>query len=265
MNSNDWITCTNAYLRSLKAAGRSSGTIYLHRRYLYRLRAIAPCPALVTRERLEIWLADKAWKPETRRSAQSVAKGFFSYLENCDVLVDNPAKRLAPVHVPDGIPRPASEDQVAEALKQSDYRTSLMIRFAAGCGLRACEIATVAGLDWNGEVLRIKGKGGRTRIIPVQDKALIRALEACHGWLFPGRIDGHLSAKWVQKLLSRAMPRGVTGHMLRHRFGTVAYRATHDLLAVGAVMGHVKTDTTKRYIQLDLKPLTLAVQSAQLT
>lgn len=264
MKSNDWITCTNAYLQSLKAAGRSHGTIYLHRRYLFRLREIAPCPALVTQERLELWLANKEWKAETRRSAQAVARGFFTYLESCEVLVKNPAKRLAPIHVPDGIPRPATEKQVKDALQGSDNRTALMVRFAAFCGLRACEIATISGRDWDGEVLRVTGKGKRVRIIPLQDSSLIHALENCESWLFPGRIDGHLSAKWVQKLLSRSMPAGVTGHMLRHRFGTVAYRATHDLLAVGAVMGHVKTDTTKRYIKLDLDPLTRAVQAAQI-
>lgn len=264
MNSNDWTTCINAYLLSLKASGRLSGTIGLHRHYLARLRTIAPCPALVTQDRLEEWLAGHDWKAETRRSAQAVAKGFFSYLENCEVLVKNPAKRLAPIHVPDGIPRPATEIQVKRALSEADHRTALMIKFAALCGLRSCEIATIAGRDWNGEVLRVMGKGGRVRVIPVQDSTLIYSLESCPGWLFPGRIDGHLSAKWVQKLLSRAMPRGVTGHMLRHRFGTVAYRETHDLLAVGAVMGHVKTDTTKRYIKLDLDPLTRAVQAAQI-
>lgn len=264
MIKNDWTTCINAYILSLKASGRSNGTIGLHRHYLARLRTIAPCPALVTQDRLEEWLANHDWKAETRRSAQAVAKGFFSYLENCDVLVKNPAKLLAPIHVPDGIPRPATETQVKHALSEADHRTALMIKFAALCGLRSCEIATIAGRDWNGEVLRIIGKGGRARIIPIQDSSLIHALERCDGWLFPGRIDGHLSAKWVQKLLSRAMPRGITGHMLRHRFGTVAYRQTHDLLAVGAVMGHARTDTTKRYIKLDLDPLTRAVQAAQI-
>nr|WP_252893411.1 site-specific integrase [Mobiluncus curtisii] len=119
-----------------------------------------------------------------------------------------------------------------------------MVRFAALCGLRACEICTLRGNAWDGELLRVKGKGGRVRVIPLQDSTLIYSLESCPGWLFPGRIDGHLSAQYTAKLLGSALPPGVTGHSLRHRFGTVAYRATHDLLAVGAVMGHVKTDTT---------------------
>lgn len=263
MSKNDWITCINAYLQSLKAAGRAKGTIYLHRRYLWRLRRIAPCPALVSQERLEAWLAENDWEPETRRSAQSVARGFFKYLYDTEVLKRNPAARLTPIRVPDGVPRPAPEKAVKDALAYSDARSNLMIRFAALCGLRACEIATIKGEDWNGELLRVTGKGSRVRAIPVLDASLVRELESCKGWLFPGRIDGHLSAKWVQKLLSRALPDGITGHQLRHRFGTVAYRNTHDLLAVGAVMGHAKTDTTKRYIQLDLNPLMRAVAAAQ--
>lgn len=264
MKSKTWDNCARAYLQNLQAAGRAKGTIRVHRYYLQIMRGIAPCPGLVSRERLEAWLAEHDWKPETRRSAQGVAHQFFNFLVEEGILKSSPAQFLRPVHVPDGVPRPATEKQVAGALCQADKRTELMVRLAAFCGLRACEIATVAGSDWDGEVLRISGKGGRVRIVPVQDSTLISELESCPGWLFPGRIDGHLSAQYTAKLLGGVLPKGVTGHALRHRFGTVAYRATHDLLAVGAVMGHVKTDTTKRYIKLDLDPLARAVQAAQI-
>ncbi|EFM46480.1 tyrosine-type recombinase/integrase [Mobiluncus mulieris] len=258
-----WPGATSAYLRHLKAAGRSPGTIRIHRYYMGLLAGIAPCPAHVTTERLEVWLSEHDWQPETRRSAQGVASTFFKYLVREEIVKKDPTLGLAPVHVPDGVPRPAPEAAVRHALANAPDRTALMVRFAAFCGLRACEIAKLRGSDWDGELLRVKGKGGRVRIIPVQDRTLIYHLEQCPGWLFPGRIDGHLSAQYTAKLLGEYLPAGVTGHALRHRFGTVAYRATHDLLAVGAVMGHAKTDTTKRYIQLDLDPLMRAVAAAQ--
>lgn len=264
MNSKTWENCASAYLQHLKAAGRAKGTIRIHRYYLQVMRGIAPCPGLVSRERLEAWLAEHDWKPETRRSAQGVAHQFFKFLVEDGILKDSPAEFLKPVHVPDGVPHPAPESAVRHALQNAPKRTALMVRFAALCGLRACEICTLRGNAWDGELLRVKGKGGRVRVIPLQDSTLIYSLESCPGWLFPGRIDGHLSAQYTAKLLGSVLPPGVTGHSLRHRFGTVAYRETHDLLAVGAVMGHVKTDTTKRYIKLDLDPLTRAVQAAQL-
>lgn len=259
-----WPGAISAYLKHLRAAGRSPGTLRIHRYYLGLLRTIAPCPALVSTERLDTWLSEHEWQPETRRSAQGVASTFFKYLLAEEILKKDPTLGLAPVHVPDGVPHPAPESAVSHALINAPDRTALMVRFAAFCGLRACEIAKLRGSDWDGELLRVKGKGGRVRVIPVQDKTLIHQLEQCTGWLFPGRIEGHLSAQYTAKLLGEYLPPGITGHALRHRFGTVAYRATHDLLAVGAVMGHAKTDTTKRYIQLDLDPLARAVQAAQI-
>ncbi|MST49507.1 tyrosine-type recombinase/integrase [Mobiluncus holmesii] len=263
MKSKTWPNMIHLYIQHLKAAGRASGTIRVHSYYLSVMREIAPVPTHVTRERLEAWLAEHDWKPETRRSAQGVASQFFKYMEDEGFIKSSPARALTPVIVPDGIPHPASESQVAIALREGDSRTRLMVRLAAFCGLRACEICKVRGDDWNGEVLKVIGKGGRERIIPVQDGALIQAFHACPSFLFPGRIEGHLSPAYTAKLLGKVLPDGVTGHALRHRFGTVAYRATHDLLSVGAVMGHVKTDTTKRYIKLDLDPLVAAVSAAQ--
>lgn len=226
---------------------------------------VAPYPGLVSRERLEAWLAEHDWKPETRRSAQGVAHQFFKFLVEDGILKDSPAKFLKLVHVPDGVPHPAAESAVRHALQNAPKRTALIVRFAVPCGLKGVRDLHFARKRLGWWTAESKGQRWKSSGYSVAGfHADLQPRELSRLAIFPGRIDGHLSAQYTAKLLDSVLPPGVTGHSLRHRFGTVAYRATHDLLAVGAVMGHVKTDTTKRYIKLDLDPLTRAVQAAQL-
>lgn len=261
-NLRTWPGLIQAYLQSLQAVGRSKGTIRLHRYYLQKIRGCAPCPALVTRESLEHTMAQPTWAPETRKSIRAVAKGFFTYAEAIGAIKTNPAATLASVNVPPGVPRPAPDEVIAEALSQADERTALMILFGAYCGLRCAEIAQIHARDWDGQLLIINGKGGKRRLVPVIQPRLRLALNQATGYLFPGKTEGHLSAGHVTKLLSAALPKGITGHQLRHRFATTAYQATRDLLAVGQVLGHAKPETTKRYCQVPHDSLLAVVRAA---
>ena len=169
----------------------------------------------------------------------------------------------APVSVPASIPRPAPEDVIARALAEADTRVRAMIMLAAFAGLRCCEIAGVHTDNWDGESLYVTGKGGKRRYIPVvrdDVKALLR--QAKRGYLFPGKIDGHLGAQRVSVLISRALPDGWTAHTLRHRCATKMFAGTHDLLAVGAVLGHARPETTQRYVQLPDDSLCAAIAAA---
>jgi integrase len=150
----------------------------------------------------------------------------------------------------------------ARALALADTRGRLMLRLAALVGLRACEIATVHTGNLVEDLLRVTGKGGKVRVVPVLDPELTSAIRKAGGWLFPGRIDGHLSAGYVSRLLGEMLPDGWTGHTLRHRFGTRAYAGTRDLLAVGELMGHTRPETTRRYVELPGDALRLAAAAA---
>jgi len=126
-----------------------------------------------------------------------------------------------------------------------------MILLGASAGLRRAEIARlhsghlIARPD--GLWLRITGKGGRTRMVPVSEPlaGLLQALPS--GYVFPGREDGHLSAGHVGVTLGRLLGAGWTGHKLRHRFATTAYAAERDLLAVQQLLAHSRPEVTARY------------------
>ena len=63
-------------------------------------------------------------------------------------------------------------------------------------------------------------------------------------------------------LIARALPDQWTAHPLRHRFATVAYQGTRDLLAVQELLGHSKPETTRNYIRLPQDALRAAVAAA---
>lgn len=261
-----WEQSINGYLTSMVSGGRSKGTIRLHEFYLRRIRTCAPCPAMVSSQALDHALAVDTWAPETRHSIRTVARGFFAWTHANGITASNPALGLLSVKVPAGCARPAPDKMITRAIHQAraanDHRLELLIRFGAYLGLRCAEIARVHARDWDGELLIVHGKGGKRRALPVADPTLKMALNTATGYLFPGGTEGHLSPGHVSKLLSRGLPDGITGHMLRHRFGTKGYEATRDLLAVGAALGHSKPETTQRYIRLPSDAIVAVVSGA---
>jgi integrase len=112
-----------------------------------------------------------------------------------------------------------------------------------------------------GMALIVHGKGNKTRIVPLP-AAIAGELQRFNGFVFPGKEDGHISAAWLGKLISREMPAGVSMHSLRHRFTTRAYRATRDLVAVQRILGHASPETTLVYLQLADDTLRRVVEAA---
>ncbi|WP_408918409.1 tyrosine-type recombinase/integrase [Corynebacterium striatum] len=118
-------------------------------------------------------------------------------------------------------------------------------------GLRRGEVARVRGSDVQGQWLRVEGKGGHVRLVPLPPHLARRI--AAHGdsWLFPGQINGHLSPRRVTELVGEVLPVGVTPHALRHRFATRVYAQSGDIVALSMLLGHAKLDTTMVYTQVD--------------
>jgi integrase/recombinase XerC len=97
--------------------------------------------------------------------------------------------------------------------------------------------------------------------VPVGDD-LAAAIAGADGWLFPGDENGHLSPRWVGKLMAGALPDHWTAHTLRHRFATRAYRGSRNLRAVQVLLGHSSVATTERYTAVDNDEIRAAMLSA---
>jgi integrase len=263
-SQNYWGKALHGYETALLAAGRSPGTVRLHRHYLAGLRAAHPAtPWAITTPQLREALSNPRWSAETRKSARQAFRGFYRWAHGDGLIDHDPAFSLPGIRVPNGVPRPAPALVVAALLAQNPCeRVWLMAALAALVGLRAAEIARVHRDDYVGDELLITGKGGKVRAVPILEPRLAARLEAVDGWAFPNGLGSHLTPGHVSKLLSAAMPPGWTAHTLRHRCATVAYAGTRDLLAVGQLLGHSRPETTQRYVRIPDDAVRAAVTAA---
>lgn len=246
-----WSGAVHEYLTAMRAANRSPGTIRLHRHYLNQLIDLSRSPWLVREEQMLELLASGRWGPEAMRSARSVYRGFFRWAHGKGYLDHDPAFGLPTVTVPQGVARPAPEMVVRGAVEGVDARLRLMCQLAAFGGLRVREIALVRSRDLVGDELLVHGKGGKQRVVPIEEPALMTGLLLVHGWAFPNRWTGKpITAGHVSRIMSAALPGGWTAHTLRHRYASRSYDGTRDLLAVMELLGHSRPETTQRYVRI---------------
>jgi len=115
------------------------------------------------------------------------------------------------------------------------------------------------------EVLRIRGKGGKERLVPVipaARRAVDAYLRACpfpvepEAPLFRGARGGPVNARLIRKAMQQArmqlgLPASVTPHALRHSFATHLLSAGGDLRAIQELLGHASLSTTQAYTAVD--------------
>jgi site-specific recombinase XerD len=226
----------------------------------------------VSVEELTEWLGTKEWKAATRRSYRASLVQYFRFLQRSGVRLDNPAELLPLVRVPRGLPRPAPDQILRSALAAADPRARLAMLLAGQCGLRRGEIARLHSRDVEadliGMTLRVTGKGGHTRMVPVpvDDQYglvfLLRRIQP--GWVFPSSRGDHLTPEHMGRIVSRALPAGWACHTLRHRFATTVYNNTHDLRVTQELLGHARPETTAIYTQVAVNDMRAAVQTSAL-
>jgi integrase/recombinase XerC len=216
------------------------------------------------RDDLTTFLARPIRAAETRKSARSAVRSIYGWAHDTDRIPADPARRLPPVRIPAGVPRPAPEGVVVEALRRADRRARLMVMLASYAGLRCTEIARVHTRDLVGGALRVHGKGGVVRSVPMHPDLAEALGELPGGYAFPGGGDGHLTAGHVGKLLKRLLGPDWSAHTLRHRFASRAYGGTRDLRAVQVLLGHARPETTARYTLVLEDSLLAAVRAAAL-
>lgn len=184
-------------------------------------------------------------------------------------------------------PRPVSEDQaeglIAEAALEDRAagwavaRDQALLVLLWGCGLRISEALSLRGRDQPlGEALRILGKGGKTRLVPVLP-AVAEAVDAyvaalptppiADEPLFRAARGGPLRPRQAQSLMQRLRGRlglgeRATPHALRHSFATHLLGAGADLRSIQELLGHASLSTTQRYTAVDAASLMRAYSAA---
>jgi integrase/recombinase XerC len=206
----------------------------------------------------------------------SVLRSFFGFLAKRRI-VDNAA--LAAIRSPKlgrSVPKALSESEINDALAQVatlesrpwvGKRDLAILTLLYGCGLRIAEALILKRGDAPGPsgMLRVTGKGGKTRLIPVLPavaEAVRDYLASCpldltrDDPLFVGLRGKTLNPRQVQATMAKlrvalGLPVHATPHALRHSFATHLLAGGGDLRAIQELLGHASLSTTQRYTAID--------------
>lgn len=220
----------------------------------------------------------------------SAFRSFYKFLIRSGVLSASPIKNLALPKLEKRLPRFLTVEQLRTLLKMpaaelkreaGDRKVdaSLYFRDAAildviySCGLRISEVCQLrAGdIDWDGQLVRVRGKGKKERLAPIG----VPALEAIRGyWQHRGYLPGGempvfagpgeglapLTPRTTQLRLKKYLAAAgldphVTPHTLRHSFATHLLDAGADLRGVQELLGHAHLVTTQVYTHLSTERL----------
>lgn len=265
-----WASAIAEYMSAQRAAGAPETTINSRRQHLQHMaRRIGIEPWKITADDLVEFAAMQTWSLSTRRGRRTTLRSFYKWAKTTGRIASNPAKALPKVKQVLGRARPCPERVYQEALARADQRERIMLRLAADHGLRRAEVAGIHSRDlvedlvgWS---LIVHGKGRRERSVPLNPRVALELRSLPAGYAFPGDFaDGHLSPRWVGKLITKLLEGDWTMHTLRHRFASLAYGVDRDVFTVQQLLGHASPATTRGYVQLDdsnLRATVLAVAS----
>jgi integrase/recombinase XerC len=214
----------------------------------------------------------------------SALRSFYNYLLRERQVSLNPGLDIRAPKSEQHLPDTLNVDDIARLLNVSSKDTLVlrdlaMLELLYSSGLRLAELVALneGDIDFNERVVRVTGKGAKTRLLPVGDKAITalqawmqvrtRQLQGTETAIFTGRGGKRLSARSVQQRVKDwARRQGIPGdlhpHTLRHSFASHLLESSGDLRAVQELLGHADISTTQIYTHLDFQHLAQVYDSA---
>ena len=207
----------------------------------------------------------------------SAIRSFYNYLLREQQVTSNPAHDVRAPKSGRRLPDTLNVDDIARLMSGSArdglaLRDLAMLELMYSSGLRLAELVSLNldDIDLAERMVRVTGKGNKTRVVPVGAKALaaLRAWLQCRPAqlaegetaVFTGRQGQRLGRRAVQQRVKRwARQQGVPGnvhpHTLRHSFASHLLESSGDLRAVQELLGHADISTTQIYTHLDFQHL----------
>jgi integrase/recombinase XerC len=276
----------DGYLKHLRTERRLSP--HTASNYARDLRALAE---FATRSKLDSWrridsqhvrmFAARSHagglSPRSVQRRLSAVRGFFNYLVRERAAASNPAMDIRAPKAGKRLPGTLDVDALNHLL-DIPPENALAIRDRAimelfySSGLRLDELVglDLQSLDLTDRMVRVLGKGSKTRIVPVGRKAV----EAMREWLktrgsvaspdetalFVGRNGERLKHRAIQLRIAywakrKGLPSHVHPHLFRHSFATHLLESSKDLRGVQELLGHADISTTQIYTHLDFAHL----------
>ena len=282
-----WAHALDLYARQLGARGASHNTKRAYRADLRQFSRWADDRGLGPKDvdysqlrRYAAAISSSGAAKSTIGRKLAAVRSFFDHLVAVGEVPQNPAELLPSPKRESRLPRTLSRDEAERLLDRIpateplDARDRAMFELAYSCGLRCEEIVglDLDSVDFDGEVLRVTGKGNKTRVVPIGEVAQ-RWLERYLARVRPGleeagrrngdttavflsRRGRRLSASDVRRRLARrvedaAIAGGVSPHSLRHSFATHLLEGGADLRSIQELLGHASVSTTQIYTRVD--------------
>ncbi|MEE4240587.1 MAG: site-specific tyrosine recombinase/integron integrase [Desulfopila sp.] len=216
----------------------------------------------------------------------SALRTFFRFLQRENIIIEDPIAGISSPKIGKTIPVFLTVDEVFQLLEEPGKHDRFMLRDRAilellySTGIRVAELVSrdISDLDFTTEVLSVRGKGSKERLVPVGRPAR----EAVSAWLFQrdqlmqdrakrGRdveksalfLNGQgsrLTVRSVERLVRfygerSGIAQTITPHALRHSFATHLLEMGADLRSVQELLGHSSLSSTQRYTHLNLDHL----------
>jgi integrase/recombinase XerC len=218
------------------------------------------------------WLHGRGLAKSSIARKLATARSCFRFLARRGYIAANPARQVAsprlPRRLPSFLPKDESKELLDAPVEDSAAgrrdRALLELLYASGLRVAECCGLDVEDLDRRHGTVRVLGKGGKERVVPVGDAAL-DALDAYlsaaggrdrrgagSGPLFQNPRGGRLTTRSVRSIVRRraraaGIARRVTPHTLRHTFATHLLGEGADLRLIQELLGHSRLSTTQRY------------------
>ncbi len=216
----------------------------------------------------------------------SALRSFFKYLVREGIVLSNPAKSIATPKAEKFLPTALTVDEAFRMMdsprtsverdssnnaREKESRDRAILELLYSSGIRVGELVglNLNRLDLDLGIVKVMGKGGKERIVPVGSKA-IKALkdyfdergatEGGGGPAFLNLRGGRLTARSVGRLVKEytklsGIFRKVSPHSLRHTFATHLLDAGADIREIQEMLGHASLSTTQRYTHLSMGKL----------
>lgn len=208
----------------------------------------------------------------------SALRSFFRFLEREGVLASEALNVIRTPKLPKSLPKALTVIEARQTVvateKMEDRpwvaaRDMAVLSLCYGAGLRISEALALTRGDLEAQVLRVTGKGGKLRLVPLIEpvrKAIDLYIELCpfKSWpeepLFRGVKGGVLSPRLIQLRMVELrgwlqLPPSATPHALRHSFATHLLSRGGDLRAIQELLGHASLSTTQIYTAVDTERL----------
>jgi site-specific recombinase XerD len=219
------------------------------------------------RKHVERWLASRHVATGTLRLELSTVKNFTRWCVVRGWMKHDPAQEIRGPRTPRAVPRHLPKGVLETTLAVADDRARLILLLMAHLGLRRAEVAWLQHGDFEDELVRIHGKGGHERVLPITVEvrealdAYLARYPASNGplirsYLYPNRgISPARVGEVVADVFREAgvkQPRGrdgISAHPARHLCAVELLDRGVDIRLVQHTLGHARLSTTSIYVQ----------------